>query len=79
VHPEASRLLFNALQGLGVPVELHQIAEANHEFDVTPSYGQVSALESALFLRRFVSESGSIKEEIERTNPMAAAGRSTQE
>jgi acetyl esterase/lipase len=78
VHPEASRLLFNSLQGLGVPVELHQIADANHEFDVTPSYGQVSALESALFLRRFVSESGSIKEEIERTNPMAAAGRSTQ-
>jgi acetyl esterase/lipase len=79
VHPEASRLLFSALQAFGVPVELHQIADANHEFDATPSYGEVSALESALFLRRFVSESASIKEEIERTNPMAAAGRSTQD
>jgi acetyl esterase/lipase len=79
LHPAASRLLFSALQELGVPVELHQIADANHEFDVTPSYGQVSALESALFLRRFVSESDSIKEEIERTNPMAGAGRSTQD
>jgi acetyl esterase/lipase len=72
IHEAAARSLYERLKSFGVPVEMHLVADANHEFDATPSFGDVAAAEVGLFVRRFVSEREALDDEIQRTNPIAA-------
>jgi acetyl esterase/lipase len=71
VHEAASRSLYEKLKSFGVPTEMHLVADANHEFDATPSLGEVAAVEVGLFVRRFVSKPEALEDEIQRTNPIA--------
>lgn len=72
LHPASSLRLHEKLQGAGVPAELHLVAGAQHEFDTTPSLGQVCAVTTASFLERYVIAPEEFAQEVARTNPLAA-------
>lgn len=75
LHPVSSLRLFEKLQAASVPAELHLVAGAEHEFDMTPSFGEVCALTTTSFLDRYVIAPQEFEAEVARTNPLAAAGR----
>lgn len=72
VAPAGSLRLFEKLQAVQVPSELHLIAGVNHEFDATPSLTEVSVTAVASFLYRYVVDPKGFAEEVARTNPLAA-------
>lgn len=75
LHPASSVHLYEKLQAAGVPAELHLVAGADHEFDTTPSLGEVCAVTTASFLDRYVIAPEEFEAEVARTNPLAAANR----
>jgi acetyl esterase/lipase len=72
VAPVASLNLHHKLRAAGVPSEVHLIAGANHEFDMTPSLGEVCVAATTSFLSRYVIDPKGFVDEVMRTNPMAA-------
>jgi acetyl esterase/lipase len=72
LHPASSLHLYEKLQAAGVPAELHLVAGAEHEFDTTPSLGEVCAVTTASFLDRYVIAPEEFAAEVARTNPLAA-------
>jgi acetyl esterase/lipase len=63
--------LFENLQAVQVPSELHLFSGGNHEFDVTPSLTEVSVTVVASFLNRYIVDPKGFAEEVARTNPLA--------
>ncbi len=72
VAPIAALNLHHKLLDAGVPSEVHIIAGANHEFDATPSLGDVCLSAVTSFLSRYIIDPQGFAEEVLRTNPMAA-------
>ncbi len=64
--------LFERLQAVQVPSELHFFSGVNHEFDSTPSLTEVSTAVVASFLNRYIVDPVGFAEEVARTNPLAA-------
>jgi acetyl esterase/lipase len=62
--------LFEKLQEVQVPSELHLFSGVNHEFDMTPSLTEVSAAVVTSFLTRSVVAPEAFAEEVTRTNPL---------
>lgn len=72
VAPVAALNMYHKLQAAGVTSEVHLIAGANHEFDMTPSLGDVCLSAVTSFLSRYVIDPQGFAAEVLRTNPMAA-------
>jgi acetyl esterase/lipase len=72
IAPIAALNLHHKLLDAGVPCEVHLIAGANHEFDATPSLGDVCLSAVTSFLSRYVVDPKGFAEEVMATNPMAA-------
>jgi acetyl esterase/lipase len=66
----SSLSLFEKLQAAQVPAELHLFSGVNHEFDITPSLTEASAMVVASFLKRSVVAPEEFAEEVARTNPL---------
>jgi acetyl esterase/lipase len=56
VASRSSIRLYDALREAGVTTELHLVAGVDHAFDISPSYGDLVAYETAFFLRRTLVE-----------------------
>ncbi len=60
VPPESSLRMYRALQAAGATVELHMYAGAPHGFDADPQLGRQCAAAIALFLDRYVVNTGPV-------------------
>ena len=56
VPPKASIVMYEALVGAGVPVDLHMYAQQPHAFDAKPEFGRLCAQEMRVFLDRYVRD-----------------------
>jgi dipeptidyl aminopeptidase/acylaminoacyl peptidase len=56
IAPRASVRLHDALREAGVTTDLHLVSGVDHGFDISPSYGDLVAYETAFFLRRTLVE-----------------------
>lgn len=72
IKPFSSVLLYQRLAELGVDCDLHIYAGQSHEFDLAPSMLDVTARETALFIRRNVSAVEASLEEALSFNPTFA-------
>nr|WP_232003353.1 alpha/beta hydrolase [Mycobacterium sp. 1465703.0] len=72
VSPVASLRLFEALAVAGVRSELHIFAGQDHEFDMTPRYGDATTDLAVAFLRAEVAERELVAKEIIDANPFAS-------
>jgi acetyl esterase/lipase len=78
VAPVSSVNLHRRLVDSGVPAELHVIAGAHHEFDMTPSLTELCVRTVDSFLHRHILDPAGFAEEQRTTNPMAAMASSLQ-
>lgn len=72
IAPIAALNLHHKLLDAGVPCEVHLIAGAIHEFDATPSLGDVCLSAVTSFLSRYVIDPKGFAEEVMATNPIAS-------
>lgn len=78
IAPAGSVRFNDALGAVGVPSEIHLVAGVNHEFDLTPSLGEVCVATVDSFLQRQVIDPARFIEEEGRTNPLVAMLRLVQ-
>jgi acetyl esterase/lipase len=71
LRPFAGNELQRMLLEAGVPAELHTLAQANHEFDTTPSLMDVCIAAVDSFVQRYVIDPESFTKEVFETNMFA--------
>lgn len=65
----SSEILYRRLRELGVPADLHIYAGQNHEFDNATAFLTATISESALFIRRMVTDAEAIRAESRAMTP----------